>query len=199
MSYSSLLYTSISLGGEWWHQRLQTHKTHMLVFCYDKHFNVNCLTDKYQKGIAEVLRSHFFFLKIQIRRHACRDEVKKSIWLRLIFPERPLTWWTNHPPWKLSAADRRPLPHKMLWNSHWTWFAECIPNIWQFITVILHHISGPPLWETHRAARTAPILSVSWVPETIIFKLTRLRLWMTHFSYSQNNQLMLYYDWVPAC
>lgn len=42
-------------------------------------------------------------------------------------------------------------------------------NIWHFITVILHHISGPPQWEAKHTAHEAPILSINCVPEMIIF------------------------------
>lgn len=44
-------------------------------------------------------------------------------------------------------------------------------SIWHFITVILHHISGPPQWETKHTAHEAPISSINCVPGMIIFTL----------------------------
>lgn len=103
-----------------------------------------------------------------------------------------------------SSCTRRRLLDRKLWSSRKTKIYAYFLNIWQFITVTLHHISGPPWSETTHSWCSAPWLHfffhiIYCRPEIIIPMLVDLlfHFWLIlSFLYSLNNQLMLYYCWV---
>lgn len=141
----SLLHIYVRLSA----QRVASASVNVFVCRRMEHFWTNCLAGMFAITLHCACVSFIYLL---IRFYSilgpCSERLSlKAVGCNSFFRSGPFTWRTNQLPREPSAADRRPLPHKMLRNCCWTPLAEWIPNIWQFITATLHHVIGPPLQE----------------------------------------------------